>query len=109
MVSVRFEGRLGNNLIQYLVAKLFARKNNLFLKLEPHIENFSCIKKLNNENPKKFQNHQTKTFTKVITKKIIINEEKSSDESQEILEIGLLCDCTSSMKDWIERAKETLN
>ena len=67
------------------------------------------IKKTNNENPKKFQNHQTKTFTKVITKKIIINEEKSSDESQEILEIGLLCDCTSSMKDWIERAKETLN
>ncbi len=48
MVSVRFEGRLGNNLIQYLVAKLFANKNNLFLKLEPHIENLPCIKKLNN-------------------------------------------------------------
>ena len=48
MVSVRFEGRLGNNLIQYLVAKLFAKKNNLFLKSEPHIENLSCIIKTDN-------------------------------------------------------------
>lgn len=57
MVSVRFEGRLGNNLIQYLVAKLFAKKNNLFLKSEPHIENLSCIKKIDNTG-NNFENSQ---------------------------------------------------
>ena len=38
----------------------------------------------------------------VSTNESILNEEK------EILEIGLLLDCTSSMRSWIHRAQETL-
>ncbi|MEY4572227.1 MAG: hypothetical protein RLZ10_1453, partial [Bacteroidota bacterium] len=30
MVSVNFQGRLGNNLIQYFVAKLFSEKNDFY-------------------------------------------------------------------------------
>ena len=34
----------------------------------------------------------------------------SADKSEgKLLEVGLLCDCTGSMAEWIERAKQTLN
>ena len=31
------------------------------------------------------------------------------DEDREYFELGLILDCTNSMKPWIDRAKETLN
>jgi len=36
MVSVKFEGRLGNNLIQYCSALFFAIKNNLKVVQQPN-------------------------------------------------------------------------
>ena len=34
----------------------------------------------------------------------------SADKGEgKLLEVGLLCDCTGSMAEWIERAKQTLN
>lgn len=36
MVSVKYEGRLGNNLIQYFVSYFFSKKNNLMLNVNPN-------------------------------------------------------------------------
>jgi len=44
------------------------------------------------------------------------NEKKAADvkgkatlkSGEKLLELGLLCDCTSSMSSWIDRAKKTL-
>ena len=36
------------------------------------------------------------------------NGAAAKDKSSNLLELGLLCDCTSSMGTWIERAKTTL-
>ena len=36
------------------------------------------------------------------------NGTAAKDKSSNLLELGLLCDCTSSMGTWIERAKTTL-
>lgn len=35
-------------------------------------------------------------------------ETKSTTKGSKLLELGLLCDCTSSMHSWIDRAKKTL-
>jgi hypothetical protein len=50
----------------------------------------------------------TKVTKKVATeiKKNAKTEAKKS--GKQLLELGLLCDCTSSMSSWIVRAKETL-
>jgi hypothetical protein len=42
---------------------------------------------------------------KAVAKKVI---QKSNRKDSNLLEIGLLLDCTSSMSSWIGRAKDTL-
>ena len=48
---------------------------------------------------KRQQNSKTEVASKPSTNVPTLNEEK------EMLEIGLLLDCTSSMSSWIDRAK----
>ena len=41
MIDVKYEGRTGNNMIQYVAAKMFSRKNDIFLNTRPiAFENF---------------------------------------------------------------------
>lgn len=51
--------------------------------------------------------------TTTTTKKVAAIPKKAASAStkkggQKLLELGLLCDCTSSMWSWIDRAKKTL-
>jgi len=48
MVSIKYDGRLGNNLIQYLAAFFFAKKHNL--KLNSSSEMWGNFFKENNIN-----------------------------------------------------------
>lgn len=41
-------------------------------------------------------------------KKVAIARDIIKDKATDLLEVGLLCDCTSSMFSWIDRAKKTL-
>ena len=46
--------------------------------------------------------------SKAIKKDDKVDKKASSGSSGTLLELGLLCDCTSSMHSWIVRAKQTL-
>ena len=46
--------------------------------------------------------------SKPIKKADKVVDKKASKDSGTLLELGLLCDCTSSMHSWIVRAKQTL-
>jgi len=51
-----------------------------------------------------------KNIKKVVksAKKEVKKTSKSETNKPKLLELGLLCDCTSSMYSWIDRAKKTL-
>lgn len=57
---------------------------------------------------KKRLSAQNKEHAKVIQEQSVELRERG-DEDREYFELGLILDCTNSMKPWIDRAKETLN
>ena len=61
--------------------------------------------------PIKEQSAKIKKGSKLNSKKILTKTEdiiSGSKSSNQLLELGLLCDCTGSMDAWIERARQTL-
>lgn len=71
--------------------------------------------------PKKVEEKKGKAKgveSKKIAKEPVLEKRKSAKKEQvdkdkakgkeKLLELGLLCDCTSSMMSWIDRAKKTL-
>ena len=58
---------------------------------------------------RKIKKDEKKVAVKADKKKVIKAEAKSTGKAgSKLLELGLLCDCTGSMEEWIERAKKTL-
>ena len=56
---------------------------------------------------KKINKAEVKSGNKKV-KKIAIAKDIIKSKTKDLLEVGLLCDCTSSMFSWIVRAKNTL-
>lgn len=47
MVTVNYMGRLGNNILQYVIGYIFSKKFNLHYKINPNIESSNILKPIN--------------------------------------------------------------
>ena len=74
-------------------------------KVALKVKKFSKAKKDNKKNEKKSKIDKPKPKIVKPKKNTKLN---GKGKNEEILELGLLMDCTGSMASWIERAKKTL-